>query len=230
MAFNLNTSRKPEVQLYKNLTRELISTFGVPCLYLFSEKVNKDFTFKDFTHFRVDPDKATQIYVMPENPENWEDTETFNQFGFFNNGTQHVFITKDVILELYPDIDESKETWRTEFLNSLLLLPSNTLLEITDIQQYHEGINNLWAFQDQITSYKLAVKVYDTMMGDEGITDIKDTVTLEEQDIFEKEELVSPEDIDDFFAKIDDNRDERDHKAKLDPPAANNDNVFGNLG
>jgi hypothetical protein len=197
---------------------------------LFSEKINKDFTFKDFTHFKVAPDKATQIYVMPEDPNNWEDTETFNQFGFFNNGTQHVFITKDTILELYPEIDESTETWRTELLNSLLLLPSNTLLEITNIEQYHENMNKLWAFQDQITSYRLAVKVYDANIGDEGVSEIKDTIKLEEQDIFEKDEIVSTEDIDAFFSKIDEKRDERDHRAKLDPPAANNDNVFGNLG
>jgi hypothetical protein len=169
---------------------------------------------------------------MPENPENWEDTEVFNQFGFFNNGIQHVFITKDNILGLYPDIDESKETWRTEILNSLIVLPSNTILEITDIQQYHEGLNNLWAFADDITAYKLAVKVYDNMLGDEIEIDSK--ITLDEsggeQVIFQKEEIVNSEDVDAFFQNIKEINKETDEKAKENPPAANNDNVFGNLG
>jgi hypothetical protein len=229
--FNLNYSRKPEQTLHKNLTNELINTFGIPCLYLFSEKMNKDFTFKDFSHFKTSKEPK-EIYVMPENPENWEDTEVFNQFGFFNNGIQHVFITKDNILGLYPDIDESKETWRTEVLNSLIVLPSNTLLEITDIQQYHEGLNNLWAFADDISAYKLAVKVYDNMLGDEIEIDSK--ITLDEsggeQVIFQKEEIVNSEDVDAFFQNIKEINKETDEKAKENPPAANNDNVFGNLG
>jgi hypothetical protein len=194
--------------------------------------MNKDFTFKDFSHFKTTKEPK-EIYVMPENPENWEDTEVFNSFGFFNNGIQHVFITKDTILNLYPDIDESTETWRTEIMNSMIVLPSNTLLEITDIQQYHEGLGNLWAFADDIISYKLAVKVYDNMLGDEIEIDSK--VTLDESGkdgepvIFQKEELTTSEEIDDFFKSINEINDEIDEKAK-EIPKADNDNVFGNLG
>jgi hypothetical protein len=70
------------------------------------------------------------------------------------------------------------------------------------------------------------------MLGDEIEIDSKITLdeSGDEQVIFQKEEIVNSEDVDAFFQNIKDINKETDEKAKENPPAANNDNVFGNLG
>ena len=235
MAFNLNTSRKPEVQLNKHLINEMITMYGIPCLYLYSEKINQDKVFKDFTHNKIPKDKSVQIYLLPENSEDWEGDTIYNQFGFYNQWTQNLFISRDTVLELYPDFDQQG---RHLLVNSLIVLPSNTVLEVTHVETYDPGVNNLWAYGDENSVYKLVVKTYDHNIGDQGVSEIKDQIELEEgpnpgsdqDNIFEYDEDIDVSSIDDFFKELENNTKDLEEISETEPELINNtDSPFGDL-
>jgi len=240
--FNLNNSRKPEHDLYQKLSNQVINTYGLPVIFLFAQKINKNEIFKDFSHMKVNPDiEQKEIYIMPEDPSDWEGDTVFNNFGFYSQWTQHLFLTRDTILELFPDFDE--DSGRSKIVNNLIITPSSTILEITNIESYEPHINNLWAFNDSISAYKIAVKVYDYNIADEGIVDIKGSVKLSEDGyenngdaddvIFEYDEQISTEGIDNFFNELQNNVDiveefseKGDDKGKK---SSNTNSAFGNL-
>jgi len=233
MAFNLNISTKQDYSLTENNIDELITIYGIKCKYLFSEKINKDTVFQDFSHFKVNED-YTDIYLMPEDTENWEGDVVYNLFGPNNQWTQHLFISKKTIYELYP---EFLETGRHNLVNSLIITPSSTLLEITHVESFGVGINNLWGFSDQPSSYKLSVKIYDHNIPDQGVRDIKDKVTLEEEGqgsvIHSAEVDLDTSEIDDFFNSLDTFKDkiEEESTTGTDKGTGSNDtnSPFGNL-
>jgi len=171
------------------------------------------------------------IVLMPEDPNNWAEDNLFNSFGYYNNQTQQVFISRKTILEIYPDFEEDGYS---DLMNSLILFPSGTLVEITDVEQYNEGINNLFAYADKISSYKLTIKVYNVNLSDEGVSEIDTTVSLDEGPqgsrnegkIFEKEEEVNTQEIDDFFNTLEITKNEQDTEGDK---ISNTGGVFGNL-
>jgi hypothetical protein len=228
--FNLNISRKVDYSLTENNIDELISIYGIKCKFLFSEKINKDTVFRDFSHFKVNKDYK-DIYLMPEDAENWEGDVTYNLFGPFNQWTQHLFISKKTIYELYPDF---LETGRHNLVNSLIVTPSSTLLEITHVESFGVGINNLWGYADQPSSYKMTVKIYDHNIADQGTRDIKDTIQLEEKGqgttIHEYNEPIDTSEIDKFFNTLDEFKTEIDNTSTENITGANDTNSpFGNL-
>lgn len=235
--FNLNASRKKEYTLNENQISEVISMYGMKCKYLFTEKINTDFSvFKDFSHLKVGKDFA-DVYLLPENTENWENDVNYNMFGFHNQWTQHFFISKKSMYELFPNF---LETGRHELVNSLILTPSGTLLEVTHVESFGVGINNLWGYSDQPSSYKLSVKIYDNNISDEGITSIKTSIELQEggsanpTEIFSSTEDIGTSDIDSFFASLEVTKNniqkESTTGTKKGTGSNNTDNPFGSLG
>jgi len=239
MAFNLNQSKKPEVELNRTLIDEVISIYGLPVKYLFVEKMNKNQVFKDFSHFELNPNvESKQIYLLPEDTSDWEGDTVFNQFGFYNQWTQHLFMSRKTALELYPNFDENG---RAEMTNNLIITPSNTILEITQIETYEPGVNNLWGFGDESSVYKIAVKIYDHNISDE--IDLTDSIKLSEDGyrnggdkddiIFSDAENIDTTDIDDFFNELQKDIDETEEIAdkgddKGNKPS-NTNSPFGNL-
>ena len=217
MAFNLNISRKPERDLYKSLIDETISMYGIKCKYLYTKKINKDLSvFKDFSHLKSNKDYK-DIYLLPEESENWEGDVNYNLFGFHNNWTQHLYISKKSMYELFP---EFLKTGRHEMVNSLIITPSSTILEITHVESFDPGVSNTWAYADQPSAYKLTVKIYDNNISDEGLKDIKTTIKLEEtgqsgeENIFEYDEIIDTSDIDKFFDSVKQDKIDIDQESK----------------
>jgi hypothetical protein len=246
MAFNLNTSRKPENLLYKKVIDEVIEMYGITVKYLYVEKMNKNEVFRDFSHLSIHPDVISkEIYLLPENSEDWEGDVVYNNFGFYNQWTQTLYISRKTILELYPDFDEDG---RSRMVNNLIITPSSTVLEITHVETYNPGINNLWGYADRTSVYKLSVKIYDHNIADEGISDIGKEVELDiklkeganslledenTEVIFEHDEELDTTDIDKFFQEItqdintvEDLADKGDDKGKK---PSNTNSPFGNL-
>lgn len=235
MAFNLNTSRKPEVNLYRSIIHETISIYGLPVKYIYSEKVNKNPVFNDFSHMKVnelDEDDYKEVYLLPEDSSDWEGDTVYNNFGFYNQWTQHLFISRESVLELYPDFDKG----RSVMVNSLIITPGNSVLEITNIETYEPGINNLWGFADENSVYKLSVKIYNHNIADEGITDIQTDIDLSEGpdgEIFDYTENIDTSFVDNFFEEIENKidtveelGDKGDDKGKK---PSNTNSPFGNL-
>ncbi len=227
--FNLNVSRKNDYKLNESLIHENIQIYGVPCSYLFSARVNEDKTFNDFSHFKVDPNiDYLDIMLLPEDASNWGGENVFNSFGFYNQQNTNVFISKSTMLEIYPDFLTSTDG-RTKIINSLLIIPSGTILEITDLNSYSEGISNLWNFSDDPSSYKLSTKVYDINLADENIENIKTTIKLKEApdgEIFEYDEEIDTSELDNFFDQVEKVKVTQDELAE---GLSNTNNPFGSL-
>ena len=233
MSFNLNVSRKPERQLDENLTHEMIQIYGLQCKWLYSERVNSDKIFQDFSHFRVGEDYL-DVTLKPEVTEDFEGENSFNSFGFYTNLTTNLFISKRDILRLYPDfLDEVGQ--RALVVNSLILLPAGIILEITNVESYTVNVNNQWGYADDPSSYRLTCKVYSNNISDEGISDIKTNIVLKEgpQDsvdnerIFEYDEEIETKEIDEFFDTLET---KTEYQNKKGDEISDSGGVFGNLG
>ena len=229
--YNLNTSRKPETHLEGNLIHENINIYGIQCLWLFSERINEDeLVFRDFSHFKVlNKGNYKEVTLLPEDSSSWEGDVAYNGFGIYQQYTQHLFISKKDMLRLYPDFLTQTGS-RSKIVNSLLITPSSTILEVTHVESFDVGVSNLWAYNDNPNSYKLTVKVFANNLADEGTTEIKDTIKLEEGpdgEIFDYDEKVDTSDIDDFFSTLDATKNkqntEGDKKSSSGGP-------FGSLG
>ncbi|MCD6435956.1 MAG: hypothetical protein J7L15_06165 [Clostridiales bacterium] len=231
--FNLNTSRKPERELQGRQIDEVINMFGIACKYLYTEKINVDLNvFRDFSHLRVG-EQYEDVMLLPEDTSNFEGDVSYNMFGFHNQWTQQLFISRKGMLKLFPDF---METGRHELVNSLIVTPAGTLLEITHVESFTVGVSNTWAYADLPNSYKLSVKIYDHNLPDEGITSVKTTVDLEEGkdgEIFKHIEDIDTSDIDAFFDTLEiskDNIEEESIKGTKEGTGKNNtNNPFGSL-
>jgi hypothetical protein len=206
--------------------------YGIPCKYIYSEKMNKNEVFQDFSHMKVGED-FKDIFLLPEDASDWEGDVVYNNFGFYNQLTQHLYISRQTVLELYPDFDE---IGRSILVNSLIILPSNAVLEITHVETYDPGVNNLWAFGDRTSTYKLSVKIYNHNIADEGIDNMKTEIKFEEGpdgEIFDYTEDVDTSSIDAFFQELMDTTetleelgDKGDDRGKK---SSNTNSPFGNL-
>jgi len=236
---NFNMSRKPEISLNKILIKEMINLYGIRCLYLNSERIAEDLVFQDFAGMEVKKE-FTPITLLPEEKENYEGEDSFNSFGFYNQSYTTLYISEDDVLGLFPDAEKAGHV-RARMINSLLVLPSSVILEITDFEAYTPGINNMWAFGDMASAYKLTCKVFSHNGADEG-TDFDTQINLDEGPensrdsgkIFEHTEEVSTN-IDNFFDGLLDNEEEIEKENTPNAPkdltrVTNTDNPFGDLG
>lgn len=234
MAFNLNTSQKPDYTLNENLTHEAIQMYGIQCKWLFSERINEDFVFRDFSHFKVNSD-FKDVTLMPQETMSWEGDVAYNNFGFYNQWTQQLFISKSSMLDLYPDFLDKGNSARAKVVNSLLITPSSTILEVTHVESFTEGVNNVWGYNDNPSTYKLTVKIYSNNLSDEGVTEVKDTIDLKEgpedengvAEIFDHEQEIDTSDIDNFFNELSKVKEEQDTEGDK---ISSNTNPFGTLG
>lgn len=230
--FNLNNSRKPEYNLNETLSNEVINIYGIQCKWLYSERVNEDFVFRDFSHFKVGTDYK-DVTLMPQETISWEGDVAYNNFGFYNQWTQQLFISKADMLNLYPDYLDKGNPSRSKVVNSLLITPSSTILEVTHVESFTEGVNNVWGYADDPSTYKLTVKIYSNNLADEGISEIKDTIKLAEgpekdgvAEIHDYDEVIDTSDIDAFFAELSAVKEEQETEGSK---ISNNNNPFGNL-
>ena len=102
-----------------------------------------------------------------------------------------------------------------------MVFPSNQILEIADCEQKVPGINNLWAFSDQISVYKITLKPYEIRAGDEiDQESVLNTLEVKSDDL-------SPEDIqaaseifnslDGYFDTLLNEKKTQDYQAEVEP-------------
>lgn len=226
--FNLNMSQKPEVELAGKHIHEMINMYGIPCKWLFSERVNEDnLVFKDFSHMKVGTD-FMDVTLKPEETESYIGDNIYNGFGIFNQQSTELFISAIDMLRLYPEWFTETGS-RAKVVNSLIITPSSTILEITNVENFFEGISNLWGYDDKPNSYRLSCKVYSNNISDEGVSDIKDTIKLEEGpdgEIFSHDQDIDTSEVDAFFDTLSDVKVQQD---KEGDEISSTGGVFGNL-
>ena len=248
MQFNLNRQSHPDQQLKENQINEMIGIYGVECDFLYTEKMNVDKVLMDFSHLKLSEKDSIKIFVMPENPEGYGEDLNWSMFGLENKRKVHFFISKkscqDIIANKQENFDYSDKLLLKDIsltmINSILVMPNGTLLEITDVLTEVEGINNLFTFSDDQSVYRLSTQVYYNNIQDEMSYDTnKDSVPIKEQtsdiaplidypdnppsDNYED----SFEDIDNYFNSLDDVKIEQDDEGDQ---ISSSDSVFGSLG
>jgi len=137
-----------------------------------------------------------------------------------------LFISANSMLELYPDFITNLGA-RGQVVNSLLLTPGNQILEVTNVESFDLGVSNQFTYADNPNSYKLSCRVYTPNLSDEGVSEIKDKIKLEETEIFEYDEPVDTAQIDEFFNELDIVRENQNTEGDKKSDTGG---VFGSLG
>jgi len=71
---NLN-QRNNEYDLTGSLTEEVIRIYGVPLKILLADRINKEDTFGDHSHIKLDSAKMFEVYGLPENSDDFNEYE-----------------------------------------------------------------------------------------------------------------------------------------------------------
>lgn len=158
---NLNYSHKADYALRKSLVYEAIRTYGIPLTFIYTDKLNRDTIFGDYSHLKDSSVPKKTFYGLPENAENFDSDYMFNQFGIqdFSNITINVSTV---------DFDESHINLDiTKIVGNIVVLPSGKVMEISDCDWYVGGTSNLFAFDDAKSVYKLTLIPYEFKVQDE---------------------------------------------------------------
>ena len=165
---NFNFSEQPEYNLNTSLVEEVINLYGILTKFLVVQKMNKDdLVFGDYTHLKSDSSKIYDIYMLPENTEDWEqDMQSFNSFGLNNFENINLFCAKSAIIDSVPTLyDRNNGIPSTDnILGNLVVLPNNKIMEITSAMWEVPGVNNLFTYKDAKSVLKLSCKPYDNKL------------------------------------------------------------------
>lgn len=155
MSINLNFSQKAEYKLHNDMTYEVIRMYGLPCKLVMTKKCGRDEVFGDFTNLQIDNTKTFQIYGIPENAESFDTNNyMFGDYGISTYDTCNIFVST-------YDFDEKHSNLKlNEIIGNLIVLPSGKVMEITNVDFMATNVNNLFAYADRKSVYKLSLHPY----------------------------------------------------------------------
>jgi hypothetical protein len=137
----------------------MIRLYGFLVKFLITEKINRDdLVFGDYSHLKSDSSKIYDIYMMPENTEDWDSGNySLTSFGLVNFENIVLYAAKSSFDPKPNDTINDP----LEIINNLVILPNNKIMEITNVDATVPGVNNLFTFNDAKSVYKLTCKPYD---------------------------------------------------------------------
>ena len=183
---NLNFYNNPEYELNRSLITEMISMYGIQVKFVKVKKINEDNLFKDYQHLVADKNDIIEMYALPENSDSFDSSGyQFNSFGFTDLNNLSVFIS----VESFGDIQFK------EIVGNLIVLPSNKILEITDVTFQVPGINNDFVNNNSRTVYKLTLTPYEFKLTDNLSEIQKPADDLSPLD-------TPPKSLDDYFEEL----------------------------
>ena len=183
---NLNFYNNPEYELNRSLITEMISMYGIQVKFVKVKKINEDNLFKDYQHLVADKNDIIEMYALPENSDSFDSNGyQFSSFGFTDLNNLSVFIS----VESFGDIQFK------EILGNLIVLPSNKILEITDVTFQVPGINNDFVNNNSRTVYKLTLTPYEFKLTDNLSEIQKPSDDLSPLD-------TPPKSLDDYFEEL----------------------------
>lgn len=183
---NLNFYNNPEYDLNKSLITEMISMYGIQVKYVKVKKINEDNLFKDYQHLVADKNDIIEMYALPENSDSFDSSGyQFNSFGFTDLNNLSVFIS----------VESFGEIQFKEIIGNLIVLPSNKILEITDVTFQVPGINNDFVNNNSRTVYKLTLTPYEFKLTDNLSEIQKPSDDLSPLD-------TPPKSLDDYFEEL----------------------------
>ena len=183
---NLNFYNKPEYDLNRSLITEMISMYGIQVKFVKVKKINEDLVFKDYQHLVADKNDIIEMYALPENSDSFDSSGyQFNSFGFTDLNNLSVFIS----------VESFGEIKFKEIVGNLIVLPSNKILEITDVTFQVPGINNDFVNNNSRTVYKLTLTPYEFKLTDNLSEIQKPSDDLSPLD-------TPPKSLDDYFEEL----------------------------
>lgn len=183
---NLNFYNSPEYDLNKSLITEMISMYGIQVKFVKVKKINEDNLFKDYQHLVADKNDIIEMYALPENTDSFDSSGyQFNSFGFTDLNNLSVFIS----------VESFGEIKFKEIVGNLIVLPSNKILEITDVTFQVPGINNDFVNNNSRTVYKLTLTPYEFKLTDNLSEIQKPSDDLSPLD-------TPPKSLDDYFEEL----------------------------
>ena len=183
---NLNFYNNPEYELNRSLITEMISMYGIQVKFVKVKKINEDNLFKDYQHLVADKNDIIEMYALPENSDSFDSSGyQFNSFGFTDLNNLSVFIS----------VESSGDIQFKEIVGNLIVLPSNKILEITDVTFQVPGINNDFVNNNSRTVYKLTLTPYEFKLTDNLSEIQKPSDDLSPLD-------TPPKSLDDYFEEL----------------------------
>lgn len=157
---NFNFTNAAEYSLNTQMTSEMINLYGVLTKFLITEKINiDDEVFGDFSHMKTDSEKIYEMYMLPENSEDWDASGyQVTDYGLINFENIVLFVSKSNFDEII-DLEN--------IVSNLIIFPNNKIMEITEVDSVVPGINNLFTYNDAKSVYKLSCKPFSTKLHSE---------------------------------------------------------------
>lgn len=151
---NFNFSGTPNYNLNTSLIEEVISLYGILVKFLVVEKINRDdVVFGDYSHLKSDSTRIYDIYMLPEDSENFGNIDfAFGGFGLTNSETISLFMAASALETI---------GLKKGLTGNLVVLPNNKVMEITQESWETPGMNNLFTNIDAKSVIKLSCKPYD---------------------------------------------------------------------
>ena len=208
---NFNFAHGPDSQLNSHLIDEVIALYGIDIKFLLVEYINKDETiFKDFQHIKTDEKKIFNMKALPENSESFDNTNySFADFGFLDFDNINLFI----------HTNEFKKTGinLNQIIGNIIVLPSNKVMEITDLQFMVPGINNAFTEDSNKSVYRVVCRPYEFKNIDEIDHEhlkhsVKQTEKMIPDDILNNYDA-----LDDYFNEILKDDEKREYEVEVQP-------------
>lgn len=181
---NFNFTHKNEYVLNVNLIDEAIRLYGIDAKILVTDKNNVDIeVFGDWSSVKTDNKNIFDVHLLPANADDLDrGNYMFSDFGLNIQDSCEVFISAKEVSKYNLDMHT--------MLSSLVIFPSNKVMEITNVEWQVPGINNLWAYSDAKSAYKLTLRAYEFKLHDfEGNMNNSDLVNTLETESKEDTEI-----------------------------------------
>lgn len=203
MSFNYNFNNAPDYDLNASLIDEVINLYGVLVKFLRVQHLNKDdVVFKDYSSIKTNSDSIFEIYLMPENTENWDNGGfNYTQFGFTDMNNINMFCSKFSLEAMNIDVKNIN--------GNLVVLPNNKIMEITNYDFCTPGVNNLFTFNNAKSVYKLTLVPYNVKINDE--LDVVDIMHKDTEDLGE----VNYNTLDKYFDELINIKNEQDFETEI---------------
>lgn len=203
MSFNYNFNNAPDYDLNASLIDEVINLYGVLVKFLRVQHLNKDdVVFKDYSSIKTNSDSIFEIYLMPENTENWDNGGfNYTQFGIMDMNNINMFCSKFSLEAMNIDVKNIN--------GNLVVLPNNKIMEITNYDFCTPGVNNLFTFNNAKSVYKLTLVPYNVKINDE--LDVVDIMHKDTEDLGE----VNYNTLDKYFDELINIKNEQDFETEI---------------
>lgn len=208
---NFNFFKSPTYNLNSHLIEEVISLYGIDVKFLLVEFINKDETiFKDFQHIKTDKKKVFDMKALPENTESFDNTNyAFADFGFLDFDNITLFIHVSQFNKINVEMNK--------IIGNIIVLPSNKVMEITDLQFMVPGINNAFTEDNDKSVYRIVCKPYEFKNIDEINHEHIKYSEKRTEEMIPDTILNNYDALDDYFSEILKDDKKREHEVEVQP-------------